>query len=128
MSTTYEAIRVSSGNSFVHETESQLVLSGSYDVNFTMDLVKKDVGLFNEIAKRHGVNLELGPEYYRIFEDGTKRYGERALSPRIWQRHEDDNGAEIRAPGFPVELLDDEPEEVGYEVKARDASGALGRQ
>jgi 3-hydroxyisobutyrate dehydrogenase len=39
LATTYEAIRISSGTSFVHETESQLILSGSRDVNFTMDLV-----------------------------------------------------------------------------------------
>jgi len=44
MNTTYEGIRISSGNSFVHETESQVILNGSRDINFTMDLVVKDVG------------------------------------------------------------------------------------
>ena len=46
LNTTYEAIRISSGNSFVHETESQVILNGSRDINFTMDLVVKDVGIF----------------------------------------------------------------------------------
>ena len=44
LNTAYEAIRISSGNSFVHETESQVILNGSRDINFTMDLVIKDVG------------------------------------------------------------------------------------
>ena len=52
LSTTYEAIRISSGNSFVHETESQVILNGSRDINFTMDLVIKDVSLFQAIAER----------------------------------------------------------------------------
>ena len=59
MNTTYEAIRISSGNSFVHETESQVILNGSRDINFTMDLVSKDVGLFDTIAQQHHVPVEL---------------------------------------------------------------------
>ena len=53
MNTTYEAIRISSGNSFVHETESQVILNGSRDIGFTMDLVIKDVGLFDQLAIDH---------------------------------------------------------------------------
>ena len=63
LATTYEAIRISSGNSFVHETESQVILNGSRDINFTMDLVLKDIGLFQSIAEDHGVPLDLS---YRI--------------------------------------------------------------
>ena len=47
---TFEAIKISSGNSFVHETESQVILNGSRDINFTMDLVLKDIELFQQIA------------------------------------------------------------------------------
>jgi 3-hydroxyisobutyrate dehydrogenase len=54
MNVTYEAIKASSGNSFVHETESQVILNGSRDISFTMDLVSKDVGIFNELAQRQG--------------------------------------------------------------------------
>ncbi len=61
LSTTYEGIRISSGNSFVHETESQVILNGSRDINFTMDLVIKDVGLFDALAKELHVPLELSP-------------------------------------------------------------------
>ncbi|MEM7238520.1 MAG: NAD(P)-dependent oxidoreductase, partial [Pseudomonadota bacterium] len=45
----YDAIRISSGTSFVHETESQVILNGSRDISFTMDLVLKDIGLFQQV-------------------------------------------------------------------------------
>jgi 3-hydroxyisobutyrate dehydrogenase len=119
LSTTYEAIRVSSGNSFVHETESQVILNGSRDISFTMDLVVKDIGLFDDVATRHGVPLEVSPLLRRIFEDGQERYGPREWSPNIIRRLEEPTGLEIRASGFPAEILDDEPEEPGYEVVPR---------
>lgn len=118
LGTTYEAIRISSGNSFTHETESQLILSGSRDVNFTMDLVLKDIGLFQGIAERHGVPLEVSPLIIDIMHDGQQRMGERAQSDRIIERLEEATGLSIHAPGFPEELIDDEPEEPGYEVRA----------
>jgi len=117
LNTTYEAIRISSGNSFVHETESQVILNGSRDISFTMDLVCKDIGLFNDVAKRGGLELELASMMQRIFEDGEERYGPRELSPNIIKRLEEIAGIEILAPGFPPEMTDDEPEEPGYEVQ-----------
>ncbi len=116
LDTTYEAIRISSGNSFVHETESQVILNGSRDINFTMDLVIKDVSLFNDVAKRSNVELELAPMLIEIFKDGQKRYGAREWSPNIIRRLEEACNVDIRAPGFPAEMVDDEPEEPGYEV------------
>ena len=113
---TYEAIAMSSGNSFVHETESQLILSGSRDVNFTMDLIQKDIGLFQDIADRHNIPLELSPLMIEMMKDGQKRYGERAQSDRMIERLEEATGLSITADGFPQELVDDEPEERGYEV------------
>ncbi len=80
LNATYEAIRISSGNSFVHETESQVILNGSYDINFTMDLVLKDMSLFQAVAERADVPLELSPKVVEIFEDGEKKYGSRAWS------------------------------------------------
>ena len=116
LATTYEAIRISSGTSFVHETESQVILNGSRDINFTMDLVKKDIGLFQKIAEDEGVPLEISPLLISIFEDGIKRYGERAQSDDIIRRLEEATGLSITAPGFPAEMVDDEPEEPGFEV------------
>ena len=116
LNTTYEAIKISSGTSFVHETESQVILNGSRDISFTMDLVKKDIGLFQEVADRAGVPLEINPLMIKIFDDAISRYGERELSPNVIRRLEDATGLDIRAPGFPPEMADDEPEEPGYEV------------
>ena len=115
--TAYEAIRISSGTSFVHETESQVILNGSRDISFTMDLVAKDIGLFQEVADRAGVPLEMNPLMMRIFADGIARYGERELSPNIIRRLEDATGLSILADGFPAEMVDDEPEEPGHEVR-----------
>ena len=116
LAVTYEAFKISSGTSFVHETESQVILNGSRNVKFTMDLVKKDIGLFQQIAEDHGVPLEISPLIVSIFEDGIKRYGPRAQSDEIIRRLEEPTGLDIRAPGFPADLTDDEPEEAGYEV------------
>jgi len=116
LATTYEAIRISSGNSFVHETESQVILNGSRDINFTMDLVQKDIGLFQQIADRHDVPLEISPVLIDIFDDGAARFGPREWSPNIIKRLEEACDISILAPGFPAEMVDDEPEEPGYEV------------
>ncbi len=116
LSTTYEAIRISSGNSFVHETESQVILNGSRDISFTMDLVLKDIGLFQGVADRTGVPLEINPLMIDIFKDGIERYGAREFSPNIIKRLEEATNLDIRAPGFPPEIHDDEPESVGHEV------------
>ncbi len=117
MATTYEAIRISSGTSFVHETESQLILSGSRCVDFTMDLVLKDVGLFQEIAERNDVPLDLGPRIIELIRDGQARFGARAQSNRMIERLEQATGLSVLADGFPGELIDDEPEARGAEVR-----------
>ena len=118
LNTAYEAIRISSGNSFVHETESQVILNGSYNINFTMDLVVKDMSLFDGLAQRLDVPLELSPLVLNIFKDGQARFGARAWSPMIVKRLEEACGCELRAPGFPEEITDDEPESPGTEVIA----------
>jgi 3-hydroxyisobutyrate dehydrogenase len=112
----YKGIAVSSGNSFVHETESQVILNGSYNINFTMDLVLKDTGLFDDLAKKLGAPLEISPKVVEIFKDGQKKYGSRAWSSMIVKRMEDLNNIDFRAKGFPDELIDNEPEEKGYEI------------
>ncbi|WP_420413625.1 NAD(P)-dependent oxidoreductase [Roseibium sp.] len=121
LNTAYEAIKISSGTSFVHETEGQVILNGSRDISFTMDLVAKDIGLFQAIAETHEVPLELSPLLNKIFADGIERYGPRELSPNIIKRLEEDTGLTILGDGFPAEMADDEPEEPGYEVVANRA-------
>ena len=113
---TFKGIAISSGNSFVHETESQVILNGSYNINFTMDLVLKDTSLFDNLAKKLNAPLEISPQIVEIFKDGQKKYGSRAWSSMIVKRMEDLNNINFRANGFPDELVDTEPEEKGYEI------------
>ncbi len=116
MNTVYEAIRISSGNSFVHETESQVILNGSRDISFTMDLVIKDVGLFDSIARDHKVPLQLSPLVVDIFKDGARRYGPRELSPNIIRRLEDATHVKVLGEGFPATMTDNNPKEPGHEI------------
>ena len=116
LSKTYKGIAISSGNSFVHETESQVILNGSYNINFTMDLVLKDTGLFNNLANKLNIPLEISPKVVEIFKDAQKKFGSRAWSSMVVKRLEDLNNINFRSNGFPEELVDNEPEEKGYEI------------
>lgn len=100
----YRAIVASSGNSFVHETESQLILNGSYDIGFTMDLALKDLGFAMHMADETGVPLALAGLTNEIFEEGKKQYGGGAWSTMIVKLLEEQTGRDLRAPGFPARL------------------------
>jgi len=116
MNKTYKGIQVSSGNSFVHETESQVILNGSYNINFTMDLVEKDMTLFNDLSKKLNIPLEISPLVLDIFKDAHKKYGSRSWSSMVVKRLEDNCKINFREKGYPDELIDNEPEEKGYEI------------
>ncbi len=103
----WEVIRASSGTSFVHETEGQLILNGSYDVGFTMDLALKDLGLARDLARDGSVPLELGGLVEGIFERARETYGGAAPSTMVVRLLEDDVGSDLRAPGFPASLSAD---------------------
>ena len=117
LKTAYEGIKISSGNSFVHETESQVILNGSYDVGFTMDLVCKDVGLFDKLTNKYKIPAEISKLMNKIFQKGRKKYGDRALSTSIVKLIEDECGENLRAIGFPSKLEDKEIKKYELEVK-----------
>lgn len=100
----YEVIKASSGNSFVHETESQVILNGSYNINFTMDLARKDLHFAYEMGREFGVPLELAGLVEQIFARARASYGGDAFSPMVCKLLEDACGTDLRAPGFPCEL------------------------
>ena len=100
----YAAIAASSGNSFVHETESQVILNGSYDIGFTMDLACKDAGFAVEFGRRFGVPLRLAGMMEQVFIEGRAKYGGAAFSSMIVKLLEDAVGTPLRAPGFPARL------------------------
>ncbi|MDN5894688.1 MAG: NAD-binding protein, partial [Nocardioides sp.] len=120
LATTYDAIRISSGSSFVHETEGQVILNGSRDIGFTLDLVAKDLGLFQAVADRAGVPLTLSPLLGGLVADAMAHYGPREWSPNIIRGLEEATGIDIHAPGFPAQLVDLELPATGAEVPTRE--------
>ncbi len=100
----WEAIRASSGNSFVHETEGQLILNGSYDVGFSMDLALKDLGFAMGFGRELGVPLELAGLVQATFERGKAEYSGTAQSTQIVKLLEDAVGTDLRTDGFPARL------------------------
>jgi len=100
----FEAILNSSGNSFVHETESQVILNGSYNIGFTMDLAVKDLGFAMDFGKEFGVPLELAGQTMQTFIRARSQYGGSAWSSQVVKLLEDALGTDLRAPGFPEVL------------------------
>ena len=116
LKTAYNGIKISSGNSFVHETESQVILNGSYDVGFTMDLVCKDVGLFNKLTKKFEIPAKISNLMVRIFKIGQRKLGKRSLSTSIVKLLEDDCSEILRSKGFPSVIVDINKKKKGIEV------------
>ncbi len=100
----FDVIRASSGTSFVHETEGQVILNGSYDIGFTLDLALKDLGLALELGHETGVPLEVATLVEQTFTRARDRYGGSAWSPQVVKLLEDAVGVDLRAPGFPASL------------------------
>ncbi len=105
--TAWEIIAASSGTSFVHETEGQLILNGSYDVGFGMDLALKDLGFALGLGQRHGVPLDLASVAMQTFLRGRAAYGGDANSTQIVKLLEDALATPLRADGFPSRLAPD---------------------
>ncbi|WP_119271619.1 NAD(P)-dependent oxidoreductase [Taklimakanibacter deserti] len=100
----WAAIKASSGTSFVHETEGQLILNGSYDIAFTMDLALKDLGFAMNFGREFEVPLDLATLTHQTFVKGKAAYGGDAQSTQIVKLLEDALGTDLRAPGFPARL------------------------
>ncbi len=100
----WRAIAASSGTSFVHETEGQLILNGSYDIAFTMDLALKDLGFAMKFGQDFGVPLDLAGHTFERFKQGKAKLGGQAQSTAIAKLLEDEAGTDLRAEGFPARL------------------------
>ena len=57
MKTFWDCIRASAGNSFVWETGGPMVMQGTYDPSFTIDLQSKDNQLGFDMAKKYKVSF-----------------------------------------------------------------------
>ena len=64
-----------------------------------------DVVLVNSIAEKLGVPLELGGLTQQIFRRARGLYGSEAQSPEVVRMIEAACGLELRAPGYPDELV-----------------------
>ncbi|MFT6074472.1 MAG: 3-hydroxyisobutyrate dehydrogenase [Yoonia sp.] len=104
LSQAWHAIKASSGSSFVHETEGALVLNGSYDVAFNIDLALKDLGFAMDFGREFEVPLELAAATEQTYVAARAAYGGAAQSPMIVKLLEDLLGTDLRADGFPVRL------------------------
>ena len=104
LKTAYDVIQASSGNSFVHETEGQLVLNGSYQIDFSIDLVLKDLGFIDDMSREYNVPVELASLVRQTYIRGKAQYGGDAESPMIVKLLEDACGTDLRAPGFPARI------------------------
>ena len=104
LKTAWEAITASSGSSFVHETEGQLILNGSYDIAFSMDLALKDLGFAMGFGREFGVPLDLASMTNQTFLKGRAVYGGEAQSTQIVKLLEDALGTDLRAECFPARL------------------------
>ena len=104
LATAWQAIAASSGSSFVHETEGQLILNGSYDIAFSMDLALKDLGFAMGFGREFGVPLDLAGMTQQTFVKGRAAYGGKAQSTQIVKLLEDVLHTDLRAPGFPARL------------------------
>ena len=114
----YEAIRISSGNSFVHTSEGQLILSRSFDAQFTMDLICKDLGLVEKLRNKFDVPSKLIPLVESIFIEGKNKVGEREFSTAIIKLLEEKCKEKLSSPYFPQQLIDKDPRRKGIEIKS----------
>ena len=101
----WHAIAASSGTSFVHETEGALILNGSYDIAFNMDLALKDLGFAMGFGREFGVPLDLAAATLQTYVAAKAAYGGEAQSPMIAKLLEDLLGTDLRADGFPAKLV-----------------------
>ena len=67
MKTFWDCIRASAGNSFVWETGGPMVMQGTYDPSFTIDLQSKDNQLGCDMAKKYKVRRFLQILYILLY-------------------------------------------------------------
>ncbi len=114
---THKAIKISSGNSFVNDTETKVILNGSYDVGFTMDLVKKDTDLFVKLAKEYNIPIDFGKIAKKKFDKGIKLLGKKSYSTSIVKLLENQCSIKLRAENYPKKLIDKNPKQKAIEIK-----------
>ena len=103
----YEAITASSGSSREFEDWAPVILNGSLNTGFTIDLGLKDLGFVTELGRNLEVPLQLTTLVEQMFKASRERYGGNAWTPHVVKMMEDATGESLRAPGF-AEVIPDE--------------------
>ena len=96
--TLLEAINAGSGrNAATEDKFPRSILPGSFDYGGPMGLMLKDLGLFIEEARRHGVHNLMAPATLQAWEEAVRRSGAQADYSRVIRHMEIDAGVEVRA-------------------------------
>jgi 3-hydroxyisobutyrate dehydrogenase-like beta-hydroxyacid dehydrogenase len=99
LSTLWEAITNSVGDSFVARHDAPSIFAGHYDPSFSLDLCNKDLGLIAELAGAVGAPLPLTDTARRRFAEAADRYGASAAELHVVRQLEDDAGLSMRLDG-----------------------------
>ena len=95
MKLVFDAMRVSSGNSFCWETEVPRMLKGDYYPDFTAEMMHKDISLGDELGKKYGVPLPMNDFIRRAYEDAMAKYGKDSGSGIPCRMVEDSAGCRL---------------------------------
>jgi len=71
----FDAMRISSGNSFCWETEFARVADGTYFPDFTAEMMAKDIELGQGLARKNGVPMLIHGQVAQIYEMCMAKYG-----------------------------------------------------
>ena len=99
MKLVFDAMRVSSGNSFCWETEVPRMLKGDYYPDFTAKMMHKDISLGLDLGEKYGVPSPMNEFIASKYEEAMEVYGEESGSSIPCRMVEDAAG---------VRLLDNE--------------------
>merc|ERR1719393_819823 len=94
----FDAIRVSSGNSFCWETEYARVIDETYFPDFTSEMMAKDLELGQNLATKHNVPMLIHGQVAQIYELCMAKYGKDSGSTIPVKLIEDACGTTISDP------------------------------
>ena len=99
LSTLWDAILNSVGDSFVARHDAPSIFAGHYDPSFTLGLCLKDLGLLAELAENVSADLPMTAAAHGAFATAAERYGEDVGELHVAKRIEDDAGLSMRLHG-----------------------------
>jgi len=99
LTTLWDAILNSVGDSFVARHDAPSIFAGHYDPSFTLGLCLKDLGLLGELQDQVEAELPLTEAARSAFAAAAERYGPDVGELHVAKRIEDDAGLSMRLDG-----------------------------